>query len=127
MFSLHVLSAPHLKLYAAFECDQQALVKCTWHMDMYRCHLLDLKYAQGGRIMCQPAGYIPANRALWCISDFGLYVPVRVGCSIAMVLVLVASACHSVHTYSSVLGSSLLRLLVERAVVHLESPYGITT
>ena len=101
VFSLPVLSAPQLRLHAALSCvDQQALVKCTWHMDRYRCHLLGLKHTQEGRIMCQPAGYIPANRALWCRADFGLYNTDRIGYSIAVVLMLVGLAYAYIWWYA---------------------------
>lgn len=102
VFSLPVLSAPWRRLHAAFECeDQQALVKCVWHMDLYRCHLLGLKHTQDGHVRHQPAGYIPADRALRCRADFGLYNSRRLGDTImAIVLLLLCLACACVWWYA---------------------------
>ena len=73
VFALHALSLPLDRLHAAFDCvDQDALVNCIWHMDLYRSHLLGIQHAQYSRIMFQPAGYIPADVALRCRADFGL-------------------------------------------------------
>lgn len=58
-------------------------------MEVCRCHLLKPDRTQEGRIMSQPAGYIPVNCALWCRADSGLYNIDRIGYSIAMVLILV--------------------------------------
>ena len=89
VFSLPVLSAPWHRLHTAFDCDdQRALVQCTWHMDLYRCHLLGLKHAHDCRVRHQPAGYIPADRALWCRADFGLYNSNGIGYGIAVMLLL---------------------------------------
>ena len=93
VFSLPVLTAPCHRLQAAFDCvDQQALVHCIWHMDLYRCHLLGLKHAHDSRVRRQPADYIPADRALWCRADFGLYDSSGAGGSIAVFLLLLCLA-----------------------------------
>lgn len=73
MFSLPTSAAPVDRLHDVFNNpDQATLVRCVWHMDLYRSFLMGLRYPSGARIMHQPFDYVPADVTLRCSADFGL-------------------------------------------------------
>jgi hypothetical protein len=91
VFQLPVLDVPFRRLYQALAVpDQHDLVQCVWEMDLYRCHLMSLRYPHGARIQHQPANYIPADPGLRCSADFGLVQRANSGiCVLGLVVVAV--------------------------------------